>query len=244
MDTSSPSPLGATGAVRKIALLGNHAPRQCGIATFTTDLSDALALELPAADVFVVAMNDVGRHHAYPPRVRFELPENEHAAYRRAASFLNLSAADVLCVQHEYGIFGGTAGGHLLSLLREVRIPIVTTLHTLLGEPDPAQRRVMDEIVRLSERLVVMSDHAATLLRDVHGVPERRNRPHPPRDRQPASPAAGQAPARRRGQVGHPHLRPAVAGQGHRVRHRRAPAHPARTTRTRSTSSSARRTLT
>ncbi|MGD0525127.1 MAG: glycosyltransferase family 4 protein [Polyangiaceae bacterium] len=160
--------------MRKIAFLGNHAPRQCGIATFTTDLADAVARELPDSECFVVAMNDVGRNHVYPPRVRFELPENELAAYRRAAGFLNLSAADVLCVQHEYGIFGGTAGSHLLSLLREVRIPIVTTLHTILGEPDPAQRRVMDEIVQLSERLVVMSEHGATLLRDVYSVPERR----------------------------------------------------------------------
>ena len=163
-----------TGAVRTIALLGNHVPRQCGIATFTTDLSEAIALELPESDVFVAAMNDVGRRHAYPPRVRFELPENELAAYRRAASFLNLSGADVLCVQHEYGIFGGTAGAHLLALLREVRMPIVTTLHTLLSEPDDAQRRVMDEVVRLSERVVVMSDHGANLLREVHGVPDRR----------------------------------------------------------------------
>ena len=170
----TPSTTSRGGPLRKIALLGNHAPRQCGIATFTTDLSDALALELPGSDVFVVAMNDVGREHVYPPRVRFALPENELAAYRRAAGFLNLSAADVLCVQHEYGIFGGTAGSHLLSLLREVRIPIVTTLHTILGEPDPAQRRVMDEIVRLSQRLVVMSDHGATLLREVYGVPDQR----------------------------------------------------------------------
>ncbi|MGH7435194.1 MAG: glycosyltransferase family 4 protein [Polyangiaceae bacterium] len=160
--------------LRKIALLGNHAPRQCGIATFTTDLSDALALELPQSEVFVVAMNDVGRRHRYPPRVRFELPENELAAYPRAAGFLNLSAADVLCVQHEYGIFGGIAGSHILSLLREVRVPIVTTLHTILGEPDREQRRVMGEIARLSERLVVMSDHGATLLREVYGVPEQR----------------------------------------------------------------------
>src|ERR1019366_209901 len=141
MVTTSASSRGAPGAVRKIALLGNHTPRQCGIATFTTDLSDALALALPESDVFVAAMNDVGWHHAYPPRVRFQLPANELAAYRRAAGFLNLSAADVLCVQHEYGIFGGTAGSHLLSLLREIRMPIVTTLHTLLSEPDPAQRR-------------------------------------------------------------------------------------------------------
>ncbi len=171
MSTSSG---GATNAVHNIALLGNHAPRQCGIATFTTDLSDAIALELPGGDVFVAAMNDVGHTHAYPPRVRFELAETELAAYRRAAGFLNLSAADVLCVQHEYGIFGGIAGSHLLSLLREVRMPIVTTLHTILSEPDDAQRQVMNEIVGLSERLVVMSDHAATLLHEVHGVSDTR----------------------------------------------------------------------
>jgi glycosyltransferase involved in cell wall biosynthesis len=169
-----PASRGATGKVRKIALLGNYAPRRCGIATFTTDLEEAITREFPESDCFVVAMNDVGRHYAYPPRVRFELPENELAAYRRAAGFLNLSAADVLCVQHEYGIFGGTGGSHLLSLMREVRMPIVTTLHTILSEPDPAQRRAMNEIVRLSERLVVMSDHGATLLRQVHDVPEDR----------------------------------------------------------------------
>jgi glycosyltransferase involved in cell wall biosynthesis len=174
MHNTSATSRGATGAVRKIALLGNHAPRRCGIATFTTDLSDAITSELPESDCFVVAMNDVGQRHAYPPRVRFELPQNELAAYRRAAGFLNLSDANILSVQHEYGIFGGAAGSHLLSLLREVRIPIVTTLHTILSEPDPAQRLAMDEIVKLSERLVVMSDHGATLLRQVHGVPERR----------------------------------------------------------------------
>jgi glycosyltransferase involved in cell wall biosynthesis len=170
----SKSPGDATGAVRNIALLGNHAPRQCGIATFTTDLSDAIARELPDGDVFVAAMNDVGHSHVYPPRVRFELPENELAAYPRAAGFLNLSGADVLCVQHEYGIFGGAAGSHLLSLMREVRMPIVTTLHTILSEPDDAQRLVMGEIARLSERLVVMSEYGATLLREVYGVPDGR----------------------------------------------------------------------
>jgi glycosyltransferase involved in cell wall biosynthesis len=170
----STSPGGATGAVRNIALLGNHAPRQCGIATFTTDLGDAIAREVPDGEVFVAAMNDVGRTHVYPPRVRFEVPENELAAYTRAAGFLNLSAADVLCVQHEYGIFGGPAGSHLLSLLRDVRMPIVTTLHTILSEPDDAQRQVMNEILRLSERLVVMSDYGAALLRDLYGVPDRR----------------------------------------------------------------------
>ncbi len=155
-------------------MLGNHLPRQCGIATFTTDLSDAIAADSPDLDCFVLAMNDAGRRHAYPPRVRFEIADTDLASYRRAADFLNVNAVDVLCVQHEYGIFGGKAGSHLLTLLRELRMPIVTTLHTILSSPDPLQRVVMDELTRLSERLVVMSGQGASLLRDVHGTPEAK----------------------------------------------------------------------
>jgi len=134
------------GAIRTIAILGNHAPRQCGIATFTTDLSESIGAEFSESDCFVLAMNDAGRHHEYPARVRFEIAESDLASYRRAADFLNVNAVDVLCVQHEYGIFGGKAGSHVLALLRELRMPIVTTLHTILGEPTPVQRGTMDEI--------------------------------------------------------------------------------------------------
>lgn len=153
-------------------MLGNHLPRQCGIATFTTDLTEAVAAEFPAADCFVVAVNDVGRRHAYPERVRFEITETDIASYRRAADFLNVNAVDVLSVQHEYGIFGGKSGSHVLALLRELRMPIVTTLHTILADPTPSQRQAMDELIRLSERLVVMSAQGAAILRDVHGTPD------------------------------------------------------------------------
>jgi glycosyltransferase involved in cell wall biosynthesis len=162
------------GARRTIAILGNHAPRQCGIATFTTDLSDSIAAEFPDLACFVMAMNDGGRHYEYPPRVRFELAESDVTSYRRAADFLNVNAVDIVCVQHEYGIFGGKAGSHLLALLRALRMPIVTTLHTILAEPTPAQRIAMDEITRLSERLVVMSAQGAALLRGVHDAPEHK----------------------------------------------------------------------
>jgi glycosyltransferase involved in cell wall biosynthesis len=155
-------------------MLGNHLPRQCGIATFTTDLSAAIAAEHPQIECFVLAMNDPGRHHAYPERVRFEIAEGDMASYRRAADFLNVNAVDVVSVQHEYGIFGGKAGRYVLQLLRELRMPIVTTLHTILAEPNPLQRGVMDELSELSERLVVMSASGATLLRDVHRVPESK----------------------------------------------------------------------
>ena len=149
-------------------------PRQCGIATFTTDLSGAVAAELSNADCFVVAMNDAGKRYAYPPRVRFEVADSDIASYRVAADYLNANKIDVVSVQHEYGIFGGNAGNYLLTLLRKLRMPIVTTIHTILGEPDSMQRRAMNEIARLSKRLVVMSAHGAALLHNVHGVPEHK----------------------------------------------------------------------
>jgi len=163
-----------SGSIHKLALLGNHLPRQCGIATFTTDLSDAIANEFSQLDCFTLAMNDVGKRYGYPPQVRFEIAEGEPESYRRAADFLNVNDVDVVSLQHEYGIFGGKAGSHVLALLRELRMPIVTTLHTILAEPSPLQRGVMDELTELSERLIVMSANGVELLRDVHGVPERK----------------------------------------------------------------------
>jgi glycosyltransferase involved in cell wall biosynthesis len=160
-----------SGAIRRVALLGNHLPRQCGIATFTTDLADAISGAFPGIECGVVAMNDAGRRHAYGDRVRFEIAESDLASYRRATDFLNVGGIDVLCLQHEYGIFGGKAGSHVLALLADVRMPIVTTLHTILAEPTVEQRRVMDEITRLSSRLIVMSRHGGELLRRVHDVP-------------------------------------------------------------------------
>jgi glycosyltransferase involved in cell wall biosynthesis len=160
--------------VHRVAMLGNHMPRQCGIATFTTDLTDAVIAVSPSIDCFVIAMNDPGRRYAYPPRVRFEIPESDLASYRQAADYLNVNTVDTVCVQHEYGIFGGKSGNYLHTLLRELRMPIVTTLHTIVREPSPVQRQTMDELTRLSERLVVMSEYGAALLREVHGVDEAK----------------------------------------------------------------------
>jgi glycosyltransferase involved in cell wall biosynthesis len=116
-------------------------------------------------------MNDPGKKHAYPAQVRFEVAESEVAAYGRAAQFLNANAVDVVCLQHEYGIFGGKCGAHVLTLLRELRTPVVTTLHTILTAPSAEQRAVLDEVIALSERVIVMSEHGATTLRELHQVP-------------------------------------------------------------------------
>ena len=133
----------------RIATIGNYLPRQCGIATFTTDLCDAMAAEYGSERLFALPVNDPDSEYSYPERVRFELTEQELASYERAAEFLNFTNVDLVCVQHEYGIFGGAAGGHVLELLRNLRMPIVTTLHTVLREPNPEQHKVMIELADL-----------------------------------------------------------------------------------------------
>ncbi|MBI5068023.1 MAG: glycosyltransferase family 4 protein [Deltaproteobacteria bacterium] len=158
----------------RIAFLGGYPPRLCGIATFTSDLCEAVAAAAPGAHCFAGAVNDRLDRYAYPSRVRFELDEKDLDSYRRAADLLNFDNADVLCVQHEFGIFGGPAGSHLLALLREVRMPVVTTLHTVLQGPGPVQRRVMEELIQRSDRLVVMARKGAEILRETYGVPDAK----------------------------------------------------------------------
>ena len=157
--------------VRKIAFLGDHLPRKCGIATFTTDLLAAVAAAHPQSQCLAVSVNDIRGGYDYPEVVRFEIEEQDLSSYLRAADFLNISNVDIVCLQHEFGIFGGPAGGHILALLRELRMPIVTTLHTVLLEPKADQRRVMDGIVSLSTRLVVMSERGKEMLQDIYHAP-------------------------------------------------------------------------
>ena len=156
--------------IKRIAFIGNYLPRQCGIATFTADLCESVAAEFPDTHCLVLPINDIEEGYAYPPRVRFELAEKDLDSYRRAADFLNINSVDLVSLQHEYGIFGGRAGSHILTLLEDLRMPVVTTLHTVLQEPNPDQRRVLQEVARLSDRLVVMSERGAAFLEEVYGV--------------------------------------------------------------------------
>jgi glycosyltransferase involved in cell wall biosynthesis len=168
----------------RIAVVGNYLPRHCGIATFTTDLCDAIHAEYGATELLALPINDTEVGYSYPARVRFELSEDNLASYRQAADFLNFSNIDLVCLQHEYGIFGGRAGAHILELLRRLNMPFVTTLHTVLRDPDPDQRAVMEEIATLSDRLIVMSQQSADILQETfhvssdkidlipHGIPD------------------------------------------------------------------------
>jgi glycosyltransferase involved in cell wall biosynthesis len=157
--------------VRKIAFVGDHLPRKCGIATFTSDLLAAVATAHPQSQCFAVSVNDIKGGYEYPEVVRFEIEEQDLSSYLRAADFLNISNVDIVCLQHEFGIFGGPAGGHILAFLRELRMPVVTTLHTVLLEPRADQRRVMQELISLSTRLVVMAERGRQMLQDVYRAP-------------------------------------------------------------------------
>ncbi|WP_304132249.1 glycosyltransferase family 4 protein [Ignavibacterium album] len=171
-------------AINRIAFISDYPPRKCGIATFTQDLRNAINSQYPHSETFIISVNDLPEGYNYPPEVRFEIQHNDLSNYRNAADYLNFNPVDIVCVQHEFGIFGGPAGNYLLTLLKEIKSPIVTTFHTILKNPDVEQMRVMRELIRLSSRYVVMSEtgkdflekiyHADPLRIDIipHGIPD------------------------------------------------------------------------
>ena len=155
----------------RIAVVGNYLPRQCGIATFTTDLCAAISAEYGTARLLALPVNDTEQGYNYPERVRWSLAQDDVTSYEDAAEFLNFNNIDMVCLQHEYGIFGGPAGSHILHLLRRLKMPLVTTLHTVLREPNPDQLMVVEEIAELSDRLIVMSELSSQFLQEVFKVP-------------------------------------------------------------------------
>jgi glycosyltransferase involved in cell wall biosynthesis len=146
------------------AFVSTYAPHHCGIASFTSDLASA------SGPHQVVALHPVGGPVAYPSVVRHRIRRDERADYLRAASALNASNVDVVSIQHEFGIWGGEDGALVLDFVRALRVPVVTTLHTVLRTPTPSQRSVMTQLMAASATTVVMSEAAAALLGRVYGV--------------------------------------------------------------------------
>ena len=158
----------------RLAFIGNSLPRRCGIATFTTDLQQAIAKSRTEAVTAIVAMTDHAHAYDYPSVVRLQINDARLEEYARAADFLNAERFELVCLQHEFGIFGGEAGNHIVALLSRLTMPVVTTLHTVLAEPKPAQRVVLDAIVDASSKVIVMAEKARQLLRSVYDVPAEK----------------------------------------------------------------------
>jgi glycosyltransferase involved in cell wall biosynthesis len=155
----------------RIAFIGNSLPRRCGIATFTTNLQQAVAGSKAGLETCIVAMTDNGHAYDYPPVVRLQINDERVEDYVHAADVLNTEQFDVACLQHEFGIFGGESGDHIMALLSRLTMPIVTTLHTVLSEPTMQQRGVLDRIAEASSRLIVMAEKARDLLQTVYRAP-------------------------------------------------------------------------
>jgi glycosyltransferase involved in cell wall biosynthesis len=160
--------------INRLAFIGNSLPRRCGIATFTTHLQQAVAASCPDIDTRIVAMTDQGRTYDYPPTVCFQIEDHKVEDYARAAVFLNAGRFEAVSLQHEFGIFGGAAGGHIMALLSRLTMPIVTTLHTVLATPGDTQRDVFGQITDVSSKVVVMSKKGRDLLRTVYQVPAEK----------------------------------------------------------------------
>ena len=165
------------GNAGEIAFVGSYVPRCCGIATFTRDLRRAVRAIRPSASLPVVAVDDGQGLLPYPAEVRQRIDQDDVASYRRAAYWLNRSGVQVVCIQHEFGIYGGDSGSHLLELTDRLEIPVVVTLHTVLAQPDHAQQRVMEALM---ERgcVIVMSRMGLRILRKIHAVREAEVIPH------------------------------------------------------------------
>jgi glycosyltransferase involved in cell wall biosynthesis len=158
-------------SVRSAALIGTYLPRQCGIATFTADLAAAISENDPNIDCSIVAMNDRPEGYEYPESVRFQINQDRLNEYGLAADFLNMRNPDVVCLQHEYGIFGGQRGSFIIELARNLNVPLITTLHTILKDPSPQEHQIITQLAEISATLVVMSERSAELVRDVYQVP-------------------------------------------------------------------------
>ncbi|MFN4111603.1 MAG: glycosyltransferase family 4 protein, partial [Ignavibacteria bacterium] len=160
--------------IKKIAFIGNYVPRRCGIATFTYDLFNSIKNQYSNTDSIVLAITDKNQVFDYPSEVRFEIIKQDISTYQKAADFLNYNNVDVISLQHEYGIFGGVEGSHILALIRNLRMPIVTTLHTILDEPNPEQKRVLKEIINYSSKVITMTSKGRDFLKEIYKVPEEK----------------------------------------------------------------------
>lgn len=155
-----------------VVYVGTFVPKTCGIATFANDLGTSVAQEMGGKPYRVVAITDRAGGYDYPPEVTFEIRKNVIRDYARAAEYLNGSSAQIVSLQHEFGIFGGDAGKYLSVLLGHLKKPVITTVHTILENPPTDYREAFEDVINYSQRLVTMSQKGARMLKEIYGVPQ------------------------------------------------------------------------
>jgi glycosyltransferase involved in cell wall biosynthesis len=155
-----------------VLFIGTYVPKECGIATFTYDLLHSVSVGNHDIHCEVIALIDPSENCNYPEEVVFQIERNKLEDYYRAAYFINHSDADVICLQHEFGLFGGKAGDYIFALLSEISKPVITTMHTVILEPELEYRVSTEKLVMYSDKLVVMSQTAVNILKDGYGVSE------------------------------------------------------------------------
>ncbi len=156
----------------KVLFIGTYVPKECGIATFTYDLLNSVSGEYNNVSCEVIALNDPSETYNYPEEVVFQIERDKLKDYHLAANYINKSDADIVCLQHEFGLFGGNAGDYIFALLSGINKPVISTMHTVIGEPKPTYSVSTEKLIRYSEKLVVMSQTAVDMLKNVYKAPE------------------------------------------------------------------------
>ena len=158
----------------EVAFIGNYLPRKCGIATFTHDVYTSFAKKYPEIKSFVVSVNDFEEGYDYPDEVHFDFFQHNPINYDQAAEYINDKNAEVVCLQHEYGIYGGKDGKYIIRLLKKLKMPVVTTFHTVLKEPSDDQFKILKEIANLSVRVIVMTEKGKKFLTEIYNIDENK----------------------------------------------------------------------
>ena len=157
----------------KVVFISSFPPRKCGIATFTSDLIKSTAAAAKNEfEPLVVAIQSEDQKYDDP--VKFEIRQNVKSDYICAADYINFSHVDLVCVQHEFGIFGGEAGAYLSLLLNRLKAPVITTLHTVIDDLNPAYHKALVDVCKASYRVITMNERGVSMLRDIYGIPARK----------------------------------------------------------------------
>jgi glycosyltransferase involved in cell wall biosynthesis len=162
----------------KFAYIGTYPPRECGIGTFTKNLFTSISYDnrtkRNSPEGFVVAMDEPEETYDYPPEVKFTVRQEHQRDYIRAAKFINISGADLCILEHEFGIFGGEHGVYILPLLHRLEIPLLVTFHTVLKTPSYTQKAIIQEICKMANKVVVMSNKAIEFLTSIYNIAEEK----------------------------------------------------------------------